>query len=129
MNKINKDFESHKISYIWTLLLIIFIIVYLFLYIGIIFYVFLTGENSLFKIFDKKENKNEHKRMGSVIEKISEEDNKCTICYHNKPEVIFAPCGHKCICKECFEKNSNLMKTCPICRNNIQSHIDKIFNI
>ena len=38
----------------------------------------------------------------------------CAICYENKPNIIFKPCGHVSICKTCFYKGS--IETCILCR-------------
>ena len=54
-------------------------------------------------------------------------DIRCIICLENPKTVTIAPCGHKCLCFECYNKLKNNMNLCPICRKNIQSFIEKIY--
>jgi rubrerythrin len=52
-------------------------------------------------------------------EKIEELDKKCSICFENKSNIIFIPCGHLCICNVCNERYiQNNISFCPICRIN-----------
>lgn len=50
---------------------------------------------------------------------IEDLDKKCSVCFVNKANIIFIPCGHLCMCNDCnircTEFNINF---CPICRNN-----------
>ena len=46
--------------------------------------------------------------------KIIEDNEVCSICLDNPREIAFIPCGHKCICEECYKKYNNDM--CIICR-------------
>ena len=147
MNKINKDFENNKINYIWTLFLIIFNTFYLVFYICIILYVFMIGDNSLYnldsnKICDKinnllfcekKEEKQIHRKEKSqevLSSNKNELENKCLLYLTEKVLITFEPCGHKCCCLECYEKNQNdnRMKSCPLCKENIIGIIDKIYS-
>ena len=41
----------------------------------------------------------------------------CAICYDNKPNIIFKPCGHTSICKSCY--NLGKINTCPMCRTKL----------
>ena len=139
MNKINRDFENNKIKYSSVLLLIIIIIFYLFFYICIILHVFIIGNNSLYKldlniicdnvkklfICKKKKEKKLHQKEKSdeVLSSRSEKnENKCLICFTEDIQMIFAPCGHKCYCEECYKSNQkkDSMKKCPLCRLKIQ---------
>ena len=36
----------------------------------------------------------------------------CKICFNNKLNVVFDPCGHFCTCIDCAQN----IETCPICR-------------
>jgi|688.fasta_scaffold650483_1 hypothetical protein len=48
---------------------------------------------------------------------------ECVICLCENSNTIFLPCGHKCVCNECYEnikKNCNKSYIqCPLCRRNI----------
>jgi len=53
---------------------------------------------------------------------------KCPICYENRCKYIFIPCGHICLCNDCymiFLKNK--IFNCPLCRN--IGNIYKIYHI
>lgn len=53
-----------------------------------------------------------------------EPTNQCCVCLEeNSDLVIFIPCGHKKVCKKCAEKLNN----CPVCREEIKSQLDKIY--
>jgi len=69
--------------------------------------------------------KNEIKNLkNQIIEKdniIEEFDKKCcSVCFINESNIIFIPCGHLCMCNQCYNKylehNMN-MTLCPICRS------------
>jgi len=51
---------------------------------------------------------------------------ECIICLSNLPNIVYAPCGHLCLCNEC---NTELSKKhdhkCPLCRRKIESIIPK----
>jgi len=59
------------------------------------------------------------------IEKISDEK-ECVICLENPRQVIVAPCGHKVLCRLCYSKN---LRSCPYCKRDIESCIEKILNV
>tara|TARA_B100001094_G_C18180068_1_gene800364 strand:+ start:1781 stop:2545 length:765 start_codon:yes stop_codon:yes gene_type:complete len=42
------------------------------------------------------------------------DDELCIICFENKREIAFLPCGHFCICKKCSEKYED--NKCLVCR-------------
>jgi hypothetical protein len=51
-----------------------------------------------------------------------EELTECSICMETYDEyVIFVPCGHYCCCKDCGSQ----LKTCCLCRSNINQCITK----
>ena len=65
--------------------------------------------------------KNEIKNLkNQIIEKdniIEEFDKKCSVCFINECNIIFIPCGHLCMCNQCYNKYlEHNMKLCPICR-------------
>jgi len=43
----------------------------------------------------------------------------CVICLDEKPNVVFGPCGHSCMCKVCFEQMQKIKQQCPLCRRPI----------
>ena len=54
---------------------------------------------------------------------ISERDleNLCTICYQNPTQVIIVPCGHKCLCLACYQREKENLEKCPICNKEIKA--------
>ena len=74
--------------------------------------------------------KDEIKRLKSEIEvkeqdkkyvekKIEELDKKCSVCFTDKLNIIFIPCGHLCMCNKCNDKfTQHNILFCPICRSN-----------
>ena len=68
--------------------------------------------------------------IGDGSETSSSMENACIICYANQKQITFAPCGHKCICKECYLKNkdTNQLRNCYVCRARIESFIEKIYD-
>ena len=42
-------------------------------------------------------------------------EDKCVVCFDNKPNVLFCDCGHLIVCEECFNKSNNKNK-CLNCR-------------
>jgi len=53
-------------------------------------------------------------------------NNICIVCLEWPTELIFAPCGHKVCCKECYRKISNI---CPYCKRYIESTIEKVYEL
>ena len=57
--------------------------------------------------------------------KSSNLNKECIICVNNPIEIIFIPCKHRCLCKECYneckKKNDVIIQNCPICRKQILS--------
>lgn len=51
-------------------------------------------------------------------EKINHLENSCIICWENKAQYIFIPCGHYCFCTDCVAIIQRFDRTtiCPICR-------------
>ena len=66
----------------------------------------------------KEENKKEKKHL-------------CIICLTNNQEIILSPCGHKCICENCYYKlkYKNQISECPICRHPVESIVRKVFEV
>ena len=66
--------------------------------------------------------KDEIKKLKNEInekeEKIEELDNKCSVCFTNKSNIVFIPCGHLCMCNICNNRYiQHNMSFCPICRS------------
>ena len=77
-------------------------------------------KNYLFNYYPKVKRKEIIKN-----EKLKDNKNVCAVCYINKINAAFIPCGHLCCCYNCaLECN----KKCPICRSN-SVLIQKIYYI
>lgn len=57
-------------------------------------------------------------KVQKQISKISEQLLKCTACDEKEVSILYLPCGHVILCKECFERKSN--KICQICKSLIK---------
>ena len=158
MNKINKDFEEHKINNTLNLVVILFIVFYIIMYSLFFIFLFLLGQESFYKydiktifikikefVLDKclkcckndnnnnnnADNNNNNEDKNTSANDISQENYKCCFCLTNPSKIIMAPCGHQCCCKVCYERNRNNhnLDNCPICRRPVQSIVEKIFKI
>ena len=49
------------------------------------------------------------------------EEEDCTVCYSVKPEIVFIPCGHYCLCTDCDQQLE--YRKCPCCMNPIEMSI------
>eukprot|EP00510_Aplanochytrium_minuta_P004984 CAMPEP_0184009392 /NCGR_PEP_ID=MMETSP0954-20121128/2565_1 /TAXON_ID=627963 /ORGANISM="Aplanochytrium sp, Strain PBS07" /LENGTH=965 /DNA_ID=CAMNT_0026288731 /DNA_START=327 /DNA_END=3224 /DNA_ORIENTATION=- len=52
---------------------------------------------------------------------VEEESNLCVICFDNKRDALFMPCGHLYTCMSCFKSLNH--RSCPMCRTPIQKTI------
>lgn len=67
----------------------------------------------------KKKIKEKEKKLKEKEEEIEKLEKKCSICFENKCNIVFIPCGHLCMCNVCNDKyNQYNLSLCPICRNN-----------
>ena len=59
------------------------------------------------------------------------EDHLCIYCLVEPSEIILAPCGHKYICNKCYKslKEKNKLKICDVCRTEIESFVEKVFDV
>lgn len=48
------------------------------------------------------------------------EDSECVICFDAKPNIIYDPCGHGAVCKECSLEYIKNEETCMFCRKRIE---------
>lgn len=64
-------------------------------------------------------------KEAAIKSKLSNEEEKrnCVICQVQSKSVLFLPCRHLCICKECSQRDGGLDR-CPLCREDIKSKID-----
>ena len=48
---------------------------------------------------------------------------ECVICLDEKPNIVFGPCGHSCMCNTCCEQMKKIQqsKQCPLCRRAISN--------
>ena len=84
------------------------------------------------KIHDIHNNNQESK--DKVIDKEKETEKPqhiCIICGKSQTQVIFSPCGHKCVCDLCYkkEKEKKKMDKCPYCNDKIESVLMKVISI
>ena len=63
------------------------------------------------------------------LNKYTENNILCTVCWENQKEIVNMPCKHLCMCSKCYsiKNNFNDSKKCPICKSYIRNTI-KIIN-
>lgn len=96
-------------------------------------------DNNIILISNDFDKKNSKKNVNVLQESQNSSNNSeslnqghkplCIICEINPTKIILAPCGHKCLCQECYNKNKSKIQKCPICNQIIQLVLDKIFNV
>jgi len=47
----------------------------------------------------------------------------CSICLDDVPNVILAPCGHKCVCASCCRH----IDKCPLCRQAVTTIVARVY--
>jgi len=67
-----------------------------------------------------KKNKNEDDKSKLQISE-NYLEHLCVIFYKNPIEDILSPCGHRCICSECYKRVKDNLKKCPICNKEIKN--------
>ena len=77
---------------------------------------------------------NNQESKDKVIDKEKETEKPqhiCIICGKSPTQVIFSPCGHKCVCDLCYqkEKEKKKMDKCPYCNDKIESVLMKVISI
>ena len=55
--------------------------------------------------------------------------NNCVYCGVGPSKIIFSPCGHRCLCQDCYNTNSNKIINCPICRKTIRDFIKNVYDV
>lgn len=53
---------------------------------------------------------------------LNEESKLCCVCYKEKYNNVFIPCGHVCCCQNCAKRVYNSTHKCPICRQAIEKY-------
>ena len=50
---------------------------------------------------------------------------ECCICMCSDPNTVFIPCGHQCVCSDCFDilKKTKYNPPCPLCRRPVTDSI------
>lgn len=55
----------------------------------------------------------------------------CVVCTQNPIQIVLTPCGHMCMCEECFKRFQDAWKTqnkeCPVCQQKVRSWAKVIF--
>ncbi len=88
-------------------------------------HIFLTKEVKQYELINAQKND----QNNNLNEK--KEEHLCIICFTGTSEIIISPCGHKCICNNCYNqlKGKDILKICPICRKPIISVVEKVFEV
>lgn len=73
------------------------------------------------RIVDEVEYQKQHSGVHFISRIFQSEDELCAICMDQERFIIYQPCGHYYVCKEC----SIQLKKCPICRCDIQKKLLK----
>ena len=47
---------------------------------------------------------------------------ECVVCMDTNSDVVAVPCGHQCICSDCFGR-MGVEPNCPLCRRRIEQHV------
>lgn len=74
------------------------------------------------RIGKNKRKKQKRRNNGKIKEDITEyltDDNKCLVCLNAIANVIYIPCKHILICKECQNKLKD-KTNCILCRKNVE---------
>ena len=96
-----------------------------------------TNNNEEHRRIDRNTNLNndEHEPIGqNVMNPILNSDEErlhhfCVVCLLNPSKVILVPCGHKCICQNCYEERKKTLKNCPICRRAIENFLENVYEV
>lgn len=67
------------------------------------------------------ENKNKTEvNNGHLYHQDLNDDKLCIVCQENPKEIIYLPCGHFCLCKDCSNQIRKTQKNCPVCRKQVK---------
>lgn len=88
---------------------------------------FYSEDDSFFAQKSLQELQSYERQVKHVLEKIEnakqhlEEEKLCVICRESPKEVLFLPCRHLCVCKDCGHREE--LERCPLCREAIAERI------
>ena len=71
----------------------------------------------------KKKLKNKKIKIENDKSKLQISERNLDLCsmYHENPtQVILSPCGHRCLCSECYKREKDNLEKCPICNKEIK---------
>lgn len=54
-----------------------------------------------------------------VLTEKREQASCCCICQDQRSVVAIVPCGHRCLCRKCWERAATTLSSCPVCRSRI----------
>ena len=80
-----------------------------------------NNDNNINNIDLNNNNINNLNNIENEINSSSRFKVECLNCSKKKNKITFIPCGHRCICKECYDKLKNKRNQCPICGKQINS--------
>ena len=80
-----------------------------------------NNDNNITNIDLNNNNINNLNNIENEINSSSRFKVECLNCSKKKNKITFIPCGHRCICKECYDKLKNKRNQCPICGKQINS--------
>jgi len=61
------------------------------------------------------------------LHKTGEAHKECTICAEHAADHAMVPCGHVCVCGDCYGKHEKQLTKCPICRAQVKMIIKTFF--
>ena len=73
------------------------------------------------KIYNKTDNFNDLDVSKLKLYEVAE----CVICFSEPSSIIFIPCAHNALCKNCYESVKKCNNKCPLCRKNICNIIER----
>ena len=75
-----------------------------------------------------KISENKAETVDKLVLKKSTFKNPCTICISKESSVIISPCGHRCLCQECYNDMKAQLTICPICRQKVISVVERVYD-
>ena len=73
--------------------------------------------------------KKDDKEKEKIIQSDLNLNRECAICLDKETQVILSPCGHKCLCLDCYNRQKEALTECPICKKTIVSAVEKVYEI
>lgn len=86
------------------------------------------NEKSSMMLINRIEQRKSFKALADIVRLYQKEEeiineSLCIICVENKRNTLLIPCKHVVLCADC----SKLVDKCPICKEIVESKIDKIY--